>query len=209
MIGYIKGIIKAIKESKFLILCGNIGYYVNFFYNKEYLLNESVEFYTYTKFSNDDISLYAFTSIEAVELIPIFLKVNGVGIKQASKVISSYDDPFLLISKIMSRNLEEIFMDVRSVTKKTLSKMIDETHLVVKKKYETSINQVIISNSSNIYLNYFNDLLKIGYKKNNIEKAIEFFKLNKIPKNYNDDIKNLCIILSEFEDAWLIKTNII
>ena len=90
MISHIKGIIEEKFNSSIIVDVNGVGYEINVssldFENLN--LNDNVKLYTYQKVSENDLSLFGFTSLAAKKLFELLISVNGIGPKAAMSILS-------------------------------------------------------------------------------------------------------------------------
>ena len=90
MISHIKGTLEEKFNSSIIVDVSGVGYEINVSSLDFDSLNlgDSVKLYTYQKVSENDISLYGFTSLAAKKLFELLISVNGVGPKAAMSILS-------------------------------------------------------------------------------------------------------------------------
>ena len=90
MISHLKGILEEKFNSSIIVDVSGVGYEVNVS-SLDYdnlNLNDNVKLYTYHKISENDESLYGFTSLAAKKLFELLISVNGIGPKAAMSILS-------------------------------------------------------------------------------------------------------------------------
>ena len=90
MIAHIKGILEEKFNNSIIVDVSGVGYEINIssidFDNLN--LNDNVKLYTYQKVSENDISLFGFTSLAAKKMFELLISVNGIGPKAAMSILS-------------------------------------------------------------------------------------------------------------------------
>lgn len=92
MIQYIKGVLTYKNESFIVVENQGMGYKVfvpsnSIFYTKDE--GEEITVHTVMIFKEDDVSIYGFEDMEAIELFNKLITVNGVGAKAAMAIFST------------------------------------------------------------------------------------------------------------------------
>ncbi len=90
MISHIKGVLEEKFNSSFIVDVSGVGYEINVSALDFESLNlgDNVKLYTYQKVSENDISLYGFTSLAAKKLFELLISVNGIGPKAGMSILS-------------------------------------------------------------------------------------------------------------------------
>jgi len=91
MIGFIKGTVDTIGESRALIDVNGIGFEVNIGSGTAAELppvGEEVKLYTYMAVREDDMSLFGFLHRDELEVFKLLIKVSGIGPKGAQAILS-------------------------------------------------------------------------------------------------------------------------
>lgn len=90
MISHIKGIIEEKFNNSIIVDVNGVGYEITVssldFENLN--LNDRIKVYTYQKVSENDLSLFGFTSLAAKKLFELLISVNGIGPKAAMSILS-------------------------------------------------------------------------------------------------------------------------
>ena len=89
MIAYIKGKVKSYNLETLILETNQIGYEIAYSHMDEVRLDEELEIYLFMQVSENDVSLYGFSSLEERELFKRLKSVKGMGAKTAMKVIMS------------------------------------------------------------------------------------------------------------------------
>jgi|GEM_PF-6421468 len=200
MIGYIEGKLLSISENEVLLNVNGIGYLIIDYANKVIFKNEMRSYYIYQKVSQDVNELYGFTQYEAISLVKLFLKINGVGIKQTAKIISSYSDCLELVKDILDNDSSKIYTTVKVVGKKTIEKIINNTIEVLRKRYPQfyvgSDGAKMKINEEN---NYLKELEVLGFSKESINEAMTILETRKYEEvlSIEELIKEIIIIINE------------
>jgi len=90
MISHIKGTLEEKFASSIIVDVMGVGYEINVSALDFEALNlgDDVKLYTYQKVSENDISLFGFTSLAAKKLFELLISVNGIGPKAAMSILS-------------------------------------------------------------------------------------------------------------------------
>mgnify|MGYP002626848831 CR=1 FL=1 len=91
MIGFIKGTVDTIGESRALVDGNGIGFEVNIGSGTVAELppvGEEVKLYTYMAVREDDMSLFGFLHRDELEVFKLLIKVSGIGPKGAQAILS-------------------------------------------------------------------------------------------------------------------------
>ncbi|MBR3319981.1 Holliday junction branch migration protein RuvA [Candidatus Saccharibacteria bacterium] len=90
MIAHIKGILEEKFNNSIIVDVAGVGYEitVSSLDYENLNLNDNVKLYTYQKVSENDISLFGFTSLAAKKLFELLISVNGIGPKAAMSILS-------------------------------------------------------------------------------------------------------------------------
>ena len=91
MIGFIKGTVDTIGESRALVDVNGIGFEVNIGSGTAAELppvGEEVKLYTYMAVREDDMSLFGFLHRDELEVFKLLIKVSGIGPKGAQAILS-------------------------------------------------------------------------------------------------------------------------
>lgn len=90
MIAHLKGILEEKFNSSIIVDVNGVGYEIIVSAQDfdTLNLNDNTKLYTYQKVSENDISLYGFTSLAAKKLFELLISVNGIGPKAAMSILS-------------------------------------------------------------------------------------------------------------------------
>ena len=90
MIAHLKGILEEKFNSSIIVDVNGVGYEIIVSAQDfdALNLNDNAKLYTYQKVSENDISLYGFTSLAAKKLFELLISVNGIGPKAAMSILS-------------------------------------------------------------------------------------------------------------------------
>lgn len=91
MIGFIKGNVDTVGESRALIDVNGIGFEVNIGSGTAAEMppvGEEVKLYTYMAVREDDMSLFGFLHRDELEVFKLLIKVSGIGPKGAQAILS-------------------------------------------------------------------------------------------------------------------------
>ena len=110
MIAYIKGKVKSYNLETLILETNQIGYEIAYSHMDEVKLDEELEIYLFMQVSENDVSLYGFSSLEERELFKRLKSVKGMGAKTAMKVI-------------MSRGYDQVMGDIEAGNVDNLKKI--------------------------------------------------------------------------------------
>lgn len=175
MIQYIKGVL-AYKSDSFIVVENNgMGYKVfvpsnSIFYTKNE--GENLTVYTVMIFKEDDVSIYGFENMEAIELFNKLITVNGVGAKAAMAIFSamSCND----IKKAIVYEDVAMITKANGIGKKTAQRIV----LDLKDKFENvtyggyEIPEQTFVKKSGARDEAINALMELGYSKIEATEAI-------------------------------------
>ena len=91
MIGFIKGTVDTVGESRALVDVNGIGFEVNIGSGTAAEMppvGEEVKLYTYMAVREDDMSLFGFLHRDELEVFKLLIKVSGIGPKGAQAILS-------------------------------------------------------------------------------------------------------------------------
>jgi len=138
MIGYIEGIVKAVRPAHLIVLAGSVGYKVAVL--KETIarakMDAPVAFWTYTAVREDALDLFGFAHEEELRFFELLLSVSGIGPKSALGIldIASVET---LKSAISAGNAGYL-TNVSGMGKKTAEKIVLELKDKVASEVQTS-----------------------------------------------------------------------
>ena len=102
MIGFLRGVIEFKANNYILIDVGGVGYKV--FMSAESIknleMNSSIKIFTYTRVSQDDISLFGFLTNEELMTFELLISVGGIGAKSAVNILSNIEPTEFAIAVI-------------------------------------------------------------------------------------------------------------
>ena len=186
MIGYLKG--KIIYQcSNYIILeVNNIGYKIFISSATSYKLQATSSFWIYHQIKEDKNDLYGFKSQDELAFFENLLKVNGVGPKMASNILSKVD--VFKIKQAIGRGDIKLLTAIGGVGKKIASK------IVVELKNKISADDSIDLNDS-ITEEVIEALKQLGYKQSEI---IPY--LSRIPLKYKTSSEKVKWILKSINN---------
>ena len=176
MIGYLSGIVKAIRKNYIILATDFVGYKV-FVIPQLSLTSEigkKLSLYIHTHVREDQLSLYGFTSTAELEFFELLLTVSGVGPKLALSVMSLAD-----LAMIKSGILNEdpnVFTKVSGIGRKTAERLIVE--LKDKISEDLGGKEEDLRELSKAHADVLDVLLALGYSRSEARQA-----LAEIPKN--------------------------
>ncbi len=90
MISHIKGVLEEKFNNSVIVDVSGVGYEINIstLDYESVNLGDTVKFYTYQKVSENDISLYGFSTLVAKKLFEMLISVNGIGPKAGMSILS-------------------------------------------------------------------------------------------------------------------------
>lgn len=91
MIGFIKGVVDSVSESRALIDVNGVGFECNIGSGTAAGMppvGDEVKLYTYMAVREDDMSLFGFLHKDELELFKLLIKVSGIGPKGAQAILS-------------------------------------------------------------------------------------------------------------------------
>lgn len=129
MISYLSGVVQNKGRGYLILNVNDVGYklYVAPNVYAEYNTGQPAEFYTFQRPREDALDLYAFKSLEELEMFELLLSVSGIGPKSAQGVLSiatlsqikesiAYDDPSILtkVSGVGKKTAERVVLELKS-----------------------------------------------------------------------------------------------
>jgi len=129
MIAYLKGTVQNKGKGYLILNVHDVGYklFVTPDLYTAYEIGQPAEFYTYQRPREDGLDLYAFRSLEALEMFELLLSVSGIGPKSAQGVLSiasvndikqsiAYDDSSILtkVSGVGKKTAERVVLELKS-----------------------------------------------------------------------------------------------
>jgi Holliday junction DNA helicase RuvA len=175
MIGYICGKLVG-KAKNYLILdTGNVGYRVAVTPDIFLTAHEGDEFkfFTHNYVREDQLALYGFSTIEALDFFELLLTVSGVGPKVAMAIMS-LSDIAMIKSAIINDN-PLVFTKVSGVGRKTAER------LIVELREKISLEPGVTGDMSGAHSEAVDALVALGYSVNEARNA-----LSQIPKDIVD-----------------------
>ncbi|MDY0118866.1 MAG: Holliday junction branch migration protein RuvA [Bacilli bacterium] len=150
--------------------------------SKEYKLNEETTLFIYKVFYNEKEYVFAFKEEKERHFFVELLKINGIGIKTAHKIMS-YANFFDLVTAINSEN-HAFFTKLKGVRKTNLEDLF--RHFNKKQnKHQKLVNSPIVEDA-------FIALSKLGYLKSEIKEAYKKIESLKI-----EDLEELILTMLE------------
>ena len=162
MISFIEGTVDSIGADYVILDNHGMGYKMQYAHTSDLKLNEKVKLYTYMHISENDISLFAFNSVNEQDLFLKLISVKGLGPKTAISMLAK-TSVNRLISVIDSGDVTAL-KTVPGIGNKTASQII----LDLKGKIELEGD---VSDDSTADL--FEVLQGLGYKTSEINKVIK------------------------------------
>ena len=197
MIGFLRGVIGFKANNYILIDVGGVGYKVFMPVEsiKNLEMNSSIKIFTYTRVSQDDISLFGFFTNEELMTFELLISVGGIGAKSAVNILSNIEPTEFAIAVITD--------DVATLKKlpgigpKTAQRII----LELKDKIKTE--NAVIATETVVVKNKFNqneldamDALQVlGFNRKDIENIMEGYEST--GKSVEDIIREQLVKLSK------------
>lgn len=193
MIAYLEGKVLIQEKDRILLKAGHVGYEI-FVANNDlnFVINEDLSLYIYTKISEDNISLYGFRNLKEKQFFEMLLTVKGIGAKNALNIISQIDEKDFAVA-IVNKDISQL-TKLKSVGLKMAKQIIFD----INKKLEKFDLEEILSygnlknRESNIKQSlkmqeFIQAMSVLGYTKSKID---EFLKLFEEEKSLEENIKN-------------------
>lgn len=181
MIGFLKGFVFSFQKDFVLIDVNGVGYRVFYRHQDELNIGQEVFLYTYQYVSENDMVLYGFKDIEEYDIFCRLITVKGIGPKLAANILA------LSSSKEIADAIENedvnYIKSIPGIGQKTASQLI----LDLKGKIGSNLKD------SKIMSDLVDALSSLGFKKQEISKAISNIKLKDI--SLNDALKKALSIL--------------
>ena len=191
MIGFLRGAIEFKANNYILIDVGGVGYKV--FMPAESIknleMNSSIKIFTYTRVSQDDISLFGFMTFE------LLISVGGIGAKSAVNILSNIEPTEFAIAVITDdvatlkklpgigpKTAQRIILELKDKIKTENAVIATET-VVVKHKFNQN------------ELDAMDALQVLGFNRKNIENIMEGYEST--GKSVEDIIREQLIKLSK------------
>ncbi|TSA44759.1 Holliday junction branch migration protein RuvA [bacterium] len=166
MIGYIAGKLVGKAKNYLIIDTGGVGYRVSVTPDIFLSAKTGDEFrlFTHNYVREDQLALYGFATIEALDFFELLLTVSGVGPKVAMSIMSLSDIP--MIKSAILNNDPDVFTKVSGVGRKTAELLIME--LKEKIGNETGITPGMSVSHSDV----LDALVALGYSVNEARRAL-------------------------------------
>lgn len=123
MIGYIKGIVIALKHQELLVDVSGVGYRVRV--NPKLgitSLKSGVELFIHTAVREDAITLYGFSTMEELELFELLISVSGVGPKTGMDIVGAASKS--MIEQAIQNADVNFFNSIKGIGKKGAQRII-------------------------------------------------------------------------------------
>lgn len=174
MIDRIKGIlIDSYVDSVVIETTSGLAYkvLVSLFTSKELMgsKNKEVTLYTYLRVKEDDLTLFGFLNEKERDMFLNLIKVNGVGPKQAMKILSGVSISDLISA--LNRADVGFLKKIPGLGAKTSSKIILE--LKDKLAIEDDGESIPTSKKSNEYKDLVESLVAMGFDKKSLKANLE------------------------------------
>ena len=197
MIGFLRGVIEFKANNYILIDVGVFGYKV--FMSAESIknleMNSSIKIFTYTRVSQDDISLFGFLTNEELMTFELLISVGGIGAKSAVNILSNIEPTEFAIAVITDdvatlkklpgigpKTAQRIILELKDKIKTENAVIATET-VVVKHKFNQN------------ELDAMDALQVLGFNRKNIENIMEGYEST--GKSVEDIIREQLVKLSK------------
>ena len=180
MIAFLKGIVHSFQKDFVLIDVKGVGYRVFYRHQDELKVGQEVFLYTYQHVSENDMVLYGFRDEEEYDTFTRLITVRGIGPKLAANILA------LSSSKEIANAIENedvnYIKSIPGIGLKTANQLI----LDLKGKIGAIKDSKLMSDLKDA-------LSSLGFKKQEISKALSFIKLK--DTDLNDALKKALSIL--------------
>lgn len=197
MIGFLRGVIEFKANNYILIDVGGVGYKV--FMSAESIknleMNSSIKIFTYTRVSQDDISLFGFLTNEELMTFELLISVGGIGAKSAVNILSNIEPTEFAIAVITDdvatlkklpgigpKIAQRIILELKDKIKTENAVIATET-VVVKHKFNQN------------ELDAMDALQVLGFNRKDIENIMEGYEST--GKSVEDIIREQLVKLSK------------
>lgn len=197
MIGFLRGVIEFKANNYILIDVGGVGYKV--FMSAESIknleMNSSIKIFTYTRVSQDDISLFGFFTNEELMTFELLISVGGIGAKSAVNILSNIEPTEFAIAVITDdvatlkklpgigpKTAQRIILELKDKIKTENAVIATET-VVVKHKFNQN------------ELDAMDALQVLGFNRKDIENIMEGYEST--GKSVEDIIREQLVKLSK------------
>lgn len=160
MYAYLNGIIKDIESNYIVLDINGIGYLIYVANPYYYQIENYYKVYTYTHIREDEFSLYGFKSKEELDLFLKLISVKGLGPKMALPILATGS-----IEGIMDAIDRENILYLKKFPK-IGDKVARQIILDLKGKLAKTVT------NNNVNEELTEALLALGYKNNDIKKAV-------------------------------------
>ena len=193
MIGFLRGAVEFKANNYILINVSGVGYKVFMPVEsiKNLEMNSSVKIFTYTRVSQDDISLFGFLTNEELMTFELLISVGGIGAKSAVNILSNIEptefalavitDDVTTLKKLPGigpKTAQRIILEL-----KTENAVISTEAVVVKHKFNQN------------ELDAMDALQVLGFNRKDIENIMEGYEST--GKSVEDIIREQLVKLSK------------
>ena len=197
MIGFLRGAVEFKANNYILINVNGVGYKVFMPVEsiKNLEMNSSVKIFTYTRVSQDDISLFGFLTNEELMTFELLISVGGIGAKSAVNILSNIEptefalavitDDVITLKKLPGIGLktaQRIILELKDKIK-TENAVISTEAVVVKHKFNQN------------ELDAMDALQVLGVNRKDIENIMEGYEST--GKSVEDIIREQLVKLSK------------
>ncbi len=185
MIAYLKGTVLKKLEKTIIVNTGSIGYrtHVTTPLWEKLEENQPIELFVYTKVREDEISLYGFENIQALEFFETLINVNGIGPKLGLELLSH--DQNKIKNAIVTQNIAAL-SQIPGIGKKTAERII----LELKNKLTlTELPRKHATIEPTLNEDTVKALMGLGYQR---------FEINRVLKNAPEEITQVEELVTYF-----------
>ncbi len=191
MIDFLEGVIEDLKERYILLNVSGVGYGVNISSSTFESLKDKtgiVRIYTYLSISENNISLFGFSTQEEKEIFLSLLNVEGIGPKGGINILSGTSVERL--RKAIASGDEFFLTNIPGLGPKKAKRIIVE----LKDKFKTLTEEILDEQDED----YIQVLLTLGFQYNRAREALkQTYKTVKDKKNREEVIKEALKYLSK------------
>ncbi len=183
MIALIKGKVEEKEANAVIVLSGDVGYrlYLSFQSLSKVSVGDEIRFYTHHFVKDDRNELYGFLTKKELILFEKLISIGGIGPKTALAILSPFDVE-KIENAILNGNIS-FLVKIPGIGKKTAQRIV----LELKGQLEVEEKKGI-----NVPDEVYQILLNLGYRKKEIEKAIESISNQLEYANDVESILKLC-----------------
>ena len=190
MIGYLEGEVIYTEAGSIILKINGVGYELELAgFNKQPIVGEEIEVYTYTYVREDTLKLFAFPERMGKDLFEILITVNGIGPSAGLNIINKMPAS-RFISAIMQKN-EQVLKEISGIGPKTAQRLILELQSKLEDfayLQDMSTAEAETNNIDEDRDDVVDALTALGYKISEINKALREVKF-KEQENVSEKIR--------------------